>query len=362
MPIVLNIEAIPAGDRAEVWHDSCAQTFVGVEVRTAPEDPVGGRVRSYDLGDLAVGVIDASGQGMARTQRLIECADEQYVLLTLQTRGTGRVAQGDRRTLLRPGECAIFESDRPFELNFDAAFDMWVFGFPRVLVRLAEHERRRLAAQSVNCRTGLAGVASRALQDLALHSEDLVGEPAGSVLSIANDLLVALFAEHLPGSSDLNGALQATTPLRVKHYIDQRLADPALVPGEVAAAFGISTRYLHRLFESEHETVAQYIRDRRLERCRLQLLDPRLSGHTISTLAYGCGFGDLSGFNRAFRAKYGMTPRQLRTPPSDAVTDQQIDGRRAPDDAAHERPRLISRARCQEALPGDPSRSTRSVP
>jgi AraC-like DNA-binding protein len=67
---------------------------------------------------------------------------------------------------------------------------------------------------------------------------------------------------------------QAITPLRVKQYIDQRLADPALGPGEVAAAFGISTRYLHRLFEREHETVAQYIRDRRLERCRLLLLDP----------------------------------------------------------------------------------------
>jgi AraC-like DNA-binding protein len=116
----------------------------------------------------------------------------------------------------------------------------------------------------------------------------------------------------LSKGSEPGEARQAITPLRVKQYIDQRLADPALGPGEVAAAFGISTRYLHRLFEREHETVAQYIRDRRLERCRLLLLDPRLSGHTILMLAYGCGFGDLSGFNRAFRAKYGMTPRQLR--------------------------------------------------
>jgi AraC-like DNA-binding protein len=316
MPIVLSIDAIATGDRAEVWHDSCAQTFVGVDVRAVPDEPIGGRVRAYDLGDVVVGEIDASGQSMARTQQLIDRADEQYLLLTLQTRGTGRVAQGDRRTVLRPGECAILESHRPFELNFDAAFDVWVFGFPRHLVRLAEHERRRLAAQSVNCRTGLAGVASRALQDLALHSEDLGGEPPGAVLSMVNDLVVTLFREHLSKSCELGGAMQATMPLRVKHYIDQRLADPALGPDEVAAAFGISTRYLHRLFESEHETVAQYIRDRRLERCRLQLLDPRFSGHTISTLAYACGFGDLSGFNRAFRAKYGMTPRQLRLPPS----------------------------------------------
>jgi hypothetical protein len=91
-----------------------------------------------------------------RTQQLIDRADEQYLLLTLQTRGTGRVAQGDRRSLLHPAECAIFESHRPFELNFDAAFEVWVFGFPRHLVRLAEPERRQLAARSVNCRTGLA--------------------------------------------------------------------------------------------------------------------------------------------------------------------------------------------------------------
>jgi AraC-like DNA-binding protein len=116
----------------------------------------------------------------------------------------------------------------------------------------------------------------------------------------------------LSKGSEPGEARQAITPLRVKQYIDQRLADPALGPGEVAAAFGISTRYLHRLFEREHETVAQYIRDRRLERCRLLLLDPQLSAHTILMLAFGCGFGDLSGFNRAFRAKYGMTPRQLR--------------------------------------------------
>jgi AraC-like DNA-binding protein len=276
------------------------------------EEPIGGRVRAFDLRDLVVGVIDASGQGMARTQQLIDRADEQYLLLTLQTRGTARVTQGHRRSLLRPGECSVFESHRPFELNFDAAFEVWVFGFPRHLVRLAEPERRQLAGQSVNCRTGLAGVASRALQDLAMHSEDLAGEPPGSVLSMANDLLVALLAEHLSKTSELSGALHATTALRIKHYIDQRLADPALGPGEVAAAFGISTRYLHRLFESEQETVAQYIKDRRLERCRLLLLDPRHSVRTISMLAHGCGFGDLSGFNRAFRAKYGMTPRQLR--------------------------------------------------
>jgi DNA-binding MarR family transcriptional regulator len=51
----------------------------------------------------------------------------------------------------------------------------------------------------------------------------------------------------------------------------------------------------------------------RLERCRLRLLDQRFADRPISTLAFDAGFGDLSGFNRAFKAKYGLSPRQLRS-------------------------------------------------
>jgi AraC-like DNA-binding protein len=313
MPIVLNFDGVSAGDRPEFWHEACADTFVGVDVQGVPDEPIGGSVRAYDLGDLVVGEIDASGQFMSRTRRLIDRANGQYLLLGMQNRGTGRVAQGDRRALLHAGDCAVFESHRPFELNFDAAFDLWVFAFPQHLVRLGERDRRQLAAHGVNARTGLAGVAGRALLDLATHGEDLGERPSGSALALANDLLVTLLSAPMAESSQLAGSLQRTLPLRIKDYINQRLADPALTPAHVAAAFGISTRYLHKLFEGGPETVAHYIRDRRLERCRLRLLDPRFAHQTVSELAFQAGFGDLSGFNRAFKAKYGLSPRQLRS-------------------------------------------------
>lgn len=56
----------------------------------------------------------------------------------------------------------------------------------------------------------------------------------------------------------------------------------------------------------------QYVKERRLDRVRHDLLDPRLDGRPISTIAFGCGFGDISGFNRAFKEAYGITPRELR--------------------------------------------------
>jgi AraC-like DNA-binding protein len=85
-----------------------------------------------------------------------------------------------------------------------------------------------------------------------------------------------------------------------------------LGPAEIAAAVNISTRYLHKLFEAKHHTVSLYIKGRRLDQARRDLLDPRLAHRPISAIAYACGFGDLSGFNRAFKDAYAVTPKELR--------------------------------------------------
>ena len=100
--------------------------------------------------------------------------------------------------------------------------------------------------------------------------------------------------------------------MRIKDYINQRLNDPLLSPAQVAAAFGISTRYLHKLFESEPETVTHYIRGSAGRAVPAAAAGPPVLQRPISALAFDAGFNDLSGFNRAFKAKYGRSPRQLR--------------------------------------------------
>ena len=312
MPVVLSFDGVVAGDRAEFWRDACTRTFVGVEPAGKPDAAIGGRVRAYEVDGLAVGDIAATAQSMTRTQRLVDGADAHYLLLGMQAQGVGGIRQGDRRIRLAPGDCVLLESCRGFELDFSESFNLWVFAFPQRLVRLGEQEQRLLAARRVDGRTGLAGVARRALLDLAGNADELSRSGSAGALALANDLLVALLSEPLADSRRLAGALQRTLPLRIKDHIDRHLADPGLDPVRVAAAFGISTRYLHRLFEPERETVAHYIRDLRLERVRLRLLDAAFAGRPISALAFDAGFGDLSGFNRAFKAKYGVSPRDLR--------------------------------------------------
>ncbi|PPK65180.1 helix-turn-helix domain-containing protein [Actinokineospora auranticolor] len=97
---------------------------------------------------------------------------------------------------------------------------------------------------------------------------------------------------------------------RIHAFIDARLSDPELSPTGVAAANHVSTRQLYRLFETEGTTVARWIRDRRLERCRVDLLAARGTG--VSEVGARWGIPDSSYFSRVFRQTYGCAPRDYR--------------------------------------------------
>jgi AraC-like DNA-binding protein len=75
---------------------------------------------------------------------------------------------------------------------------------------------------------------------------------------------------------------------------------------------GITPRYLRMLFAGEQTTFSDFVTGRRLALVLRKLRNPARAGHTISAIAYECGFGDLSYFNRVFRRQFGMTPSEVR--------------------------------------------------
>jgi len=120
--------------------------------------------------------------------------------------------------------------------------------------------------------------------------------------------LQTLPAARSPGLSNLTAFHLA----RIKRRIDERLDDPALSVGTLAAGLGLSVSQIHRVFKSEPVTPAQYIWERRLEACSRDLMDPRAAGRTVGEIAYGRGFSDAAHFSRAFRERFGCSPREWR--------------------------------------------------
>jgi AraC family transcriptional regulator, positive regulator of tynA and feaB len=99
---------------------------------------------------------------------------------------------------------------------------------------------------------------------------------------------------------------------RVEQFIEAHLPEPTMGPTEIANAFGISVRHLHRLFLQKESTVAEYIRERRLERCQTELCDLRFSDRKITDIAFFWGFSDSAHFSRCFKRRFGVSPRLFR--------------------------------------------------
>jgi AraC-like DNA-binding protein len=121
--------------------------------------------------------------------------------------------------------------------------------------------------------------------------------------------LVALASAADIGPNRLQPELQTEALLA---FCRQNLHDAELSPQRVADSLGISVRTLHSRFKAIDQTFGRWLLDNRLEACRTALRDENQQPFKISDVAYRWGFSDLSYFNKMFRARFDMTPREWR--------------------------------------------------
>jgi AraC family transcriptional regulator, positive regulator of tynA and feaB len=118
---------------------------------------------------------------------------------------------------------------------------------------------------------------------------------------------------------------------QIDSYIHSHLEDEDMSPKEIAAAHGISERYLHKLFEAQETTVSKWIWEQRLQAARRALSLAEFSSRKINEVAYAVGFSNLSHFSFSFKKRFGCTPREYRSRELLAHAKRQSQGRDAPD-------------------------------
>jgi AraC-like DNA-binding protein len=107
--------------------------------------------------------------------------------------------------------------------------------------------------------------------------------------------------------------MRAARMATIKADIAANVGRPNLSVEMIAQRHGISTRYIHRLFEHDDLSFAQFVLEQRLARAHRMLTEPRFREWTIAIIAEKSGFSDRSHFNRKVRQRYGASPSDLRT-------------------------------------------------
>lgn len=297
--------------RFEFWREVVRRSFVPMEAVPGETSDFHASLHTSHLGAVQVSVVAAQPHGVTHTSGHITSDQPDFVKVSLQLTGRCRLAQGDRQALLAPGELAIYDTRRPYTLDCELPYSMLVLMFPRALLRLTEQELARVNAATVPCQEGLGPVVQPFLRGLARQVRELQGVGEDRLADSAVDLVSALLAQHGSSSAHREDGPEALRQ-RILLYMEQRLADPELGPDRIAAAHRISRRYLYKLLAEQGHTVSGWIRERRLTQCRRDLADPALAGLPIGAVAGRWGFPDAAHFSHAFKAAYGMSPRETR--------------------------------------------------
>ena len=209
-----------------------------------------------------------------------------------------------------PGELVVFSMHETWTVDWEGA--EWVsLCFPRDLdLRLS---------------TGLAALGPGLLHGPGpgLLADFMLALPARLAKATAEEIPVLAGAMHgtisaclLTGASQPAGlspgdAAAGLARERVRRAILREIGSGQLKPAILAREAGLSRSSLYRLFENDGG-VARYIQQVRLAMAHDALRDPVMAGRTIGVIAKAHGFPSPLIF-RAFRAAYGLSPREARS-------------------------------------------------
>jgi AraC-like DNA-binding protein len=138
-------------------------------------------------------------------------------------------------------------------------------------------------------------------------------ETVSLAVAHVHEIVSLILGTALAVGLDQKGRGPGAARLRaIKADIVDNICSRDLTIVSIAERHRVTPRYVRKLFEVESITFSRFVLDQRLGRARRMLADPRHGEATISAIAFGCGFGDLSYFNRVFRRRFRATPTEVR--------------------------------------------------
>lgn len=305
--------AVDERERLSYWIEAVCETYVQLDCDTPElEGSFHGRIEVDQLATLGLSRVTSASQLVRRTPARIARATEDFFLVSIQTTGRGAVMQDGRVADLEPGDFALYDSTRPYELVFEDDFQQHVLTLPGAVLRSRLRDTERLTARKVCGTRGAGHLMIGMITSLATGIETLEPGSLAAVAESVENILVAGLCS-LPGAADPRVSDPAAFHRdQIKTYVTRRLRDPRLSVNDIAAHLRISPSTAHRAFAGEPCSLSEWIWVKRLEGARRDLCDPALAGRSISEIAFDWGFNDAAHFSRAFRARFGCAPRELR--------------------------------------------------
>lgn len=301
-------EQVHPSSRLAGWNEVTSSVFTPLSIDADDQATFKAALTSLCTGRCTIARIQSEGSTVRHSHQHVGADQAQPAyLLHFQVKGSSVNSQAGRSVALRPGDCTLVDSTRPYELQFGADSEFLVGRFLAQRVREFLPNPDDEVSQLISGDNG----PTRALQRLieAIWSEvadesaiDWVVDADRSILPM---LAIAWEASGLSAVPKPSNALRR----RVMGYVGKNFDDPDLTLASIATELATSPRWIQKAFSGSGNTPVQYIQKVRIENAAQLLM---CAGETVTDAAMASGFNDITHFGRVFKKYTGQGPRQFR--------------------------------------------------
>jgi AraC family transcriptional activator of tynA and feaB len=312
METLFSTDDVHPRDRFDYWHDVACRSIVQHDSRPECRLTFRAGIQTGMLADIGVIQFENSPMEVARAARHIAQVTEDVLFICRQMAGTLHLEHDGREIALESGHMTLLDPLLAYAGRFSSDSNLLVLKVPRRALQARVGNTSEMVIRDIDPCAAEGGLTSALLAMLPTYT----GRIGPAAQEIVRDQVLDLIAVSLTGmigsARPRVSSGHALALMKVRAAIEARLTDAALDATAVAAAAGISVRYANAVLAHENTSIMRLIQARRLERCRKALQDPSQTHRTLSEIAYGWGFSDMTHFGRRFKAAYGVLPSEYR--------------------------------------------------
>jgi AraC-like DNA-binding protein len=310
--VQLSTGQFPARDRTAIWREEFGRLLFRLEIEPLEEEAFQADVTLRNLPGLKLMSGTCTPVRFDASAALVANNDDSIGII--RNVDPVVVRQLDRESALEAGDTMVVSWTDPVSVTLAGG------ARGTTLVRLSRPVIEALVPSLSQTYGRMLPDRGGALQSLfdyltILEDQQVISTPElqHAVVTHVYDLAaLALGAPRDTAEMAKDRGLRAARLRAIKEDITTHLSEPSLSLESVALRHRVSPRYVQKLFELEGTSFSDFVRAGRLSRTYRMLQDPRQAHLNISTIAYDCGFGDITAFNRAFRKQYGTSPSDVR--------------------------------------------------
>jgi AraC family transcriptional regulator, positive regulator of tynA and feaB len=301
----LSTRALPQQDRAVLWRKFISEMIRNVVVDKLSEQNFAADITARKHGSVSCASFWSMPHQVKGVKESISNWGSSGYLVSWQTEGRANISIDGNELVLQPGQVAVIDGRRPMRVDFPSEVRRIVANLPAVVVEKKIPSLRNSHTLVLSPKGAFGSVLHTYLAELACEDAQI----DGSDMELISDNICNLLKICTDKTSAVTLNSRGLQLQAIINIIQRNCLDSTLSLSSISRHLAMSPRLVQKILNESQLTFTEVVMNERLDHAVRWLVT---SQDQISSIAYSCGFNDISHFNHVFKRRFGEAPSTFR--------------------------------------------------